>query len=309
MREKHLLSTFITILVLWMVAANSGFSEDPLLDYPEVTRIEFLPTGGWNVVGTIRVPLELVDGFNSFEFFNKNDPAPDFDKIIIIPDSELIYQSEAEKNVIVGNAIIIQRSNMSTGEGVGYLGRGVENYLVYNVYVEQGSGGFYEMAIDYANGDGISRIAYMVTNKPPICPRWALEPWVWEDNINTQAAIENVVQGYLDRNIPGSAVIIDSPWETCYNDFEWWDVKYPNPQQMIDGFHADGIKVIMWISGFVNNDTWEDNIPLKKCEDYDAVESLSVNSGDNFNWWKGRGRHIDFTDPDALEWLHVKIRL
>lgn len=53
---------------------------------------------------------------------------------------------------------------------------------------------------------------------PPIVPRWAFEPWVWEDNTNTQASTLNLVQGYLDRQIPVGAVIDDSPWETRYNN-------------------------------------------------------------------------------------------
>ena len=160
MKKNHLFSTFITVLVFWMVAASSGFADHPFSDYPEVTKLEFPSTGGWNTVGSIQqITLELNEGFNSIQFFNKDNPAPDFDKISITPDSGFYYQSEAEKNVIVGTARIIQRSNMSGGEGVGYFGRGVENYLVYNVYVKEGFGGSYELSIYYANGESISRIA------------------------------------------------------------------------------------------------------------------------------------------------------
>jgi hypothetical protein len=133
---------------------------------------------------------------------------------------------------------------------------------------------------------------------PPIVPRWAFEPWVWEDNTNTRSAAENLVQGYLDRNIPVGAVIIDSPWETCHNTFEWNTDSYPNPQQMIDGFHAQGVRVVVWITGFVNGD----------CPDYDFVkdQGYAVDGGRDFDWWQGRGVHVDFTNPHAINWWHSK---
>lgn len=48
---------------------------------------------------------------------------------------------------------------------------------------------------------------------PPICPRWALEPWVWEDYGNTGSSLLQLVDQYEEHEIPVGAVIIDSPWE------------------------------------------------------------------------------------------------
>src|ERR671918_747288 len=87
---------------------------------------------------------------------------------------------------------------------------------------------------------------------PPITPRWAFEPWVWEDNTNTQASTINLVKGYTSRNIPVGAVIIDSPWETYYNTLEWDKNRYPKLQQMINDLHNRKIRVVLWITGFVN---------------------------------------------------------
>jgi alpha-glucosidase (family GH31 glycosyl hydrolase) len=84
--------------------------------------------------------------------------------------------------------------------------------------------------------------------------RWAFEPWVWEDNGNTRASTEGVVTGYASRQIPVGAVIIDSPWETAYNNLVWDTTRYPNPQEMINQFHASGVKVIIWTTAFVDTD-------------------------------------------------------
>jgi alpha-D-xyloside xylohydrolase len=48
---------------------------------------------------------------------------------------------------------------------------------------------------------------------PPICPRWALEPWVWEDYGNSDSSLLRLVNQYEAHEIPVGAVIIDSPWE------------------------------------------------------------------------------------------------
>jgi alpha-glucosidase (family GH31 glycosyl hydrolase) len=72
----------------------------------------------------------------------------------------------------------------------------------------------------------------------PITPRWAFEPWVWEDNTNTKSSTQTLVQGYQSRKIPVGAVIIDNPWETYYNTGIFDTTRYPVAQVMIDSFHA-----------------------------------------------------------------------
>ena len=48
---------------------------------------------------------------------------------------------------------------------------------------------------------------------PPICPRWAFEPWVWEDYENADNSLLRLVNQYEEHEIPVGAVIIDCPWE------------------------------------------------------------------------------------------------
>ena len=134
---------------------------------------------------------------------------------------------------------------------------------------------------------------------PPITPRWAFEPWVWEDNGNTRASIEGVVKGYTDRQIPVGAVIIDSPWETTYNTLVWDTTRYPSPPAMISQFHAAGVKVIMWTTAFVDTDA--DVYPTVKQRMY------GVNGSADATWWKGTGIHIDITNPAAADWWNARM--
>lgn len=61
---------------------------------------------------------------------------------------------------------------------------------------------------------------------PPICPRWAFEPWIWEDYGNTKSSVMELVDTYEAYGIPVGAVIIDSPWEATpgpVTDLEVYD--------------------------------------------------------------------------------------
>ena len=48
---------------------------------------------------------------------------------------------------------------------------------------------------------------------PPLTPRWAYEPWVWEDEDNNSAVVASLVDDYRVRDIPVGVVIVDSPWQ------------------------------------------------------------------------------------------------
>ncbi|HZL17532.1 MAG TPA: TIM-barrel domain-containing protein, partial [Polyangia bacterium] len=129
---------------------------------------------------------------------------------------------------------------------------------------------------------------------PPVTPRWAFEPWAWEDNTNTQQSTESVISGYISRQIPVGAVIVDSPWETTFNTLIWDTTRYPSPNAMISGFHAEGVKVVMWLVAIVDTDAPQ----------YQTVKTqgYGVNGDANGTWWKGTGIQIDVTNPAAATW-------
>ena len=124
-----------------------------------------------------------------------------------------------------------------------------------HVYTKAGS---YTVSLKVADQSGFNTLTktnYInVTTREnvPIPPKWAYEPWVWEDGNNNSAYLLSLVQDYLDRDIPVGVVNIDSPWETAYNTFIFNPDTYPNAQDMIDGLHDKNIKVIVWITSLIN---------------------------------------------------------
>ncbi len=137
---------------------------------------------------------------------------------------------------------------------------------------------------------------------PPLIPYWALGHLVWEDSVNTQQAARDLVQGYLDHQIPVDAIIIDSPWEMSYNDFNWDTVRYPDPRGMLDFMMDHGVHTLLWMTGCINKKSKD--TPLQKDPAYDDVirKGYAVNDEAPYHWWKGEGVQLDFTNPVACEW-------
>ena len=130
-------------------------------------------------------------------------------------------------------------------------------------------------------------------------PEWVFHHWVWEDESTQESAIA-LVDDYLAHGIPVGAIIIDSPWETGYNTFDWDTTLYPDPQAMIDYFHSIDVKVLMWITTAINTDMhslyhYADSMGY-------FMQETSTGGAKVINWWKGDGSMIDFFNPDAVAW-------
>ncbi|MCB9186407.1 MAG: T9SS type A sorting domain-containing protein [Flavobacteriales bacterium] len=131
-------------------------------------------------------------------------------------------------------------------------------------------------------------------------PSWVFEHWVWEDESTQHSALQ-IVDDYIAHGIPVSAIIIDSPWETDYNTFEWDTTLFEDAQAMIDSLHSRNVKVLLWITGIVNIDVQ----PLydhAKDQGYFMKTLPFDNDPAVVNWWKGDGSLIDWFNPDAVTW-------
>ena len=146
-----------------------------------------------------------------------------------------------------------------------------------------------------------------LSKNPPITPAWALGHIVWEDSLNTTQGATQLVNDYIERNIHVDAVIIDSPWSTTYNDFNWDRQRYADPMAMVKGFSEKGVKTILWVTGNVNEQCKD--TPQQKSATYDEVVSrkFGVDNSKPYTWWKGVGQHIDFTNAEATKWWYGQL--
>jgi alpha-glucosidase (family GH31 glycosyl hydrolase) len=150
-----------------------------------------------------------------------------------------------------------------------------------------------------------------IPEPPRHTPRWAFEPWISKD-ISTAQDTYDFVQGFVDRDIPVGAVVLDSPWETNYNTFVPNPSRYPGFPKMVSDMHAKGVRVVVWITAFVNSSSFD----LEPGGDkYDGPSpnqeegnrcNYFVNDGEEYPWWKGKGASVDFLNPDAAAWWHAQ---
>lgn len=133
-------------------------------------------------------------------------------------------------------------------------------------------------------------------------PDWIFQHWVWEDESTQESALA-LVDGYLERDIPVGAIIIDSPWATGYSTFEWDTELYPDPQGMIDELHDKGVKVFVWTVPGINLDAPDELYEEAASEGY-FMQNTADSGPAVVDWWKGKGSLIDYWNPEAVEWWH-----
>ncbi len=142
-------------------------------------------------------------------------------------------------------------------------------------------------------------------------PAWAFEPWISKD-ISDGPDTYAFVEGFMSRDIPVGAVVLDSPWETNYNTFIPNPNRYPDFDVMVGDLKAQGVRTVLWITQMVNNDS----IDFENGGDtYDgeadnyregARANYYINDGQTYFWWKGTGAAVDFFNPDARDWWHAQ---
>lgn len=173
--------------------------------------------------------------------------------------------------------------------------------------------------------------------RPPLPPPWAFGPWISSDIWRSGGEVRYAVTQFRDRGIPASAFVFDSPWETAYNDFQFNMTQFAK-DATIDGDHypgfasvaemmqflqGNGLKVICWMTPFVNIQSKADqsngkNIPgqnVGKAPNYaeGAYDGFFVRESPDgsplvVSWWKGSGSPIDFTNAAARQWLQGQLQ-
>ncbi|MEN8137623.1 MAG: TIM-barrel domain-containing protein [Bacteroidota bacterium] len=143
--------------------------------------------------------------------------------------------------------------------------------------------------------------------KLPLTPSWVLENWLWEDDVNTSAYIDELLQGYKEHDIPVRTIILDSPWSLRYNDFEIDTIRYPQPEKWFKNLQDNDYRVVLWMTSLINSNSKDSRINDSE-EWYNRIKEKGylVKSKHLNHWWKGDGGFLDYSNPEAVKWWRSK---
>ena len=151
-------------------------------------------------------------------------------------------------------------------------------------------------------------------------PYWAFAPWKARDYHQNDAQVKEDVDRNRALGLPASVIVIDSPWETTYNDYKFNPKQFDDAAGMVKYIHAQGYKLVLWHTPWINNKSDPPTeagfagkiAPLAENYQFAADQGLFVKNPNGSpyvgRWWKGEGSLIDFTYPKALEWWQNQVR-
>jgi alpha-glucosidase (family GH31 glycosyl hydrolase) len=161
------------------------------------------------------------------------------------------------------------------------------------------------------------------TGYPALLPEWGYGFWKGRDVYEHQEEVLDDFGGFRTHEIPIDAVVIDSPWATQYNTWEFNLHQFPDPLGMIASMRSKGVRTVVWCTPWVNIDSRDGQIPpqpgSERLHREPASNYASGAAAGHFvreptgaplltQWWMGTGSPVDLTSPAARDWWRGQVK-
>ena len=161
------------------------------------------------------------------------------------------------------------------------------------------------------------------TGYPALLPEWGYGFWKSRDLYEHQDDVLDDFNGFRRCGIPLDAIVIDSPWATQYNSWEFNPYQFPDAPGMIATMRSEGVRTVLWCTPWVNLDSRDGQIPPQPESEHlhrePAPNYASGAAGGHFvrepdrsplvtQWWMGTGSPVDLTSVTAADWWREQVK-
>ncbi len=143
-----------------------------------------------------------------------------------------------------------------------------------------------------------------VTGRQPMPPRWALGNITSRMGYHSQKEVENVVDKYIQDDIPLDALVLDLYWfgkdlKGTLGMFEWYRDSFPEPEKMISGLKSKGVNTILITEPFVLENIGK----FEECKEKKLFATDSAGNPFLYDFYFGHTALLDIFKPETKDWF------